>query len=163
MVVSARLSALCSPLRSSARGSVTIDLRAGTYRLTAPLILDENDSGLTIQGHDGEEAVVSGNRALDGHPLNWTVAVPAGGEAVDHWEMFQNQNEVLGWAWVGGMGRGGSGSVGVGVGVRVWEWEGKREWCVSVSGSEEEGFGPFPCTLSFASSSLWVEAVVAAP
>lgn len=53
-------------------GSVTIELRAGTYR-TAGITLTHAHSGLTIQNYQGEEAVVSGAVAVPSAKDRWTV------------------------------------------------------------------------------------------
>ena len=52
--------------------NVTVELRAGTYR-TAGIVLSRTHSGLTIQNHNGEEAIVSGAVAVPNAPDRWTV------------------------------------------------------------------------------------------
>ena len=46
--------------------AVSIQLRAGTYELSETVVLTEEDSGLTIESFNDEEAMLSGGRALDG-------------------------------------------------------------------------------------------------
>ena len=54
--------------RASAPGTsaISIQLRAGTYELSETVILTEEDSGLAIESFNGEDAVVSGGRTLNG-------------------------------------------------------------------------------------------------
>ncbi len=49
--------------------AASIELRAGTYYLDETIILTEEDSLLTIEAYNGEEAVLSGGRVLDN--LTW--------------------------------------------------------------------------------------------
>jgi hypothetical protein len=72
-----------SATRATAAGSsaCSIELRAGTHRLSETLVLTEQDSGLTIEGYNGEAAVLSGARLLDG--LSWVPRGSKGAYAAD--------------------------------------------------------------------------------
>ena len=47
----------------------TVELRGGVYRLSSPLALTAADSGLTLSGHAGEQATLSGGVKLSGWKL----------------------------------------------------------------------------------------------
>ncbi len=53
-------------LARTAAHPVTIQLRAGTYRLAETFVLDARDSGVTWTAAPGERAVISGGRAITG-------------------------------------------------------------------------------------------------
>ena len=78
--------------RSNVGGSNQIILRAGTYFLTATIVLDAADSGLTIQSFPGEEAWISGGVPLSG--LTWSPYNVSSTNA--SWEVYANINAVTG-------------------------------------------------------------------
>ena len=61
--------------KTGAETSCSIELRAGTHRLHETLMLDERDSGLTIEGYNGEDVVLSGARVLNN--ITWKPALCA--------------------------------------------------------------------------------------
>ena len=68
--------------RGGARGPFTVQLRRGTYYLTAPLVLTPEDSGVVYEAFPGERAVISGGRIvrnwIRGKNEIWTARVEPG-------------------------------------------------------------------------------------
>ncbi|CAM3423536.1 right-handed parallel beta-helix repeat-containing protein [Kibdelosporangium persicum] len=66
--------------RAAAQPGAVINLRAGTYRLTRPMMLSEADSGLVFQAYDGERVVLSGGQVVTGWSRGeggvWTAPLP---------------------------------------------------------------------------------------
>jgi hypothetical protein len=52
--------------RAAATHGAVVTLRAGTYHLTSPLVLQGEDSGVVYQAYEGEEVVISGGRRITG-------------------------------------------------------------------------------------------------
>jgi hypothetical protein len=71
-------------LARAATHPVTVRLADGTYRMSAPLLLDARDSGVTWMAEDGAHPVVSGGAAVTGWALTdatkrlWSAPEPAG-------------------------------------------------------------------------------------
>lgn len=78
----------------SSGGGGSIVLRGGTHFLSAPLVLDGRDSGLTMQAYSGEAAWLSRGVPLAG--LTWTSLNPHPANASSWAGPFVGQNAVYG-------------------------------------------------------------------
>jgi hypothetical protein len=69
-------------------GEVTIHLAAGTYRLDAPLTLDQRDSRTRFEGAQEGRAVLSGGQEITGWQTEgdlWVARVPEGSDFMNLW------------------------------------------------------------------------------
>lgn len=67
--------------RSGVQSTARVLVRGGTYRMTAPLVLEPQDSDVSYEAYPGERPVLSGGRAIRGWTRGpghlWSAKIPA--------------------------------------------------------------------------------------
>ncbi len=69
----------------------TIVLREGTFYLDEPLLLEADNSGLTILAYPGENPIVSGGKVVD---VSWEVYNVT--DPSEEWEVYERENILSG-------------------------------------------------------------------